>query len=195
MEKKTWSVLSLLLVCILIIGSSVSAVTIKTNISSKNHIQLDFKLTQKKSKMQNVDNENFDCFIVGRATETGFILPGPGGGSVILGFSFPRMFVNISISFGYKFWCEGAFIGKFPSDGWVWTKGSNGEITYRGENIWGKLGKKDYLKWIDFGVTHFDNYLLYIGVKGFTGYRIGGLLSCIFFGTAEQVNIIPYFPG
>jgi hypothetical protein len=147
----------------------------------------------------NNGNENFNCFIVGRATYTGFIIPGGVIFRNVHVLKFPKpliRFENRSISFGYKFICDYQDIfGPYPSSGWIWTKGSNGVKTWRGDSLWGNLGKKDVTYTHPFGPIVFDDFSFYIGIKGFTGFRIGMLSSCLFIGTASHINIVTDFPG
>ena len=151
----------------------------------------------------NGDYENTNCFIIGRATNTGFIIPAQHGqGDVIFlnghVLSFPlslMWFDNVSISFGYKFICDGTYPWYYyPSSGWIWTKSGMGVIKWSNDSLWGDLGIKEYVVWNTFGEPHFDDFVFYIGVKGFTGIRIG-VLSGLFMGTALLVKTITKCPG
>jgi len=142
------------------------------------------------------DNENFDCLIIGRASHTGFIEPGLGG-DVILRSIIPILkFDNISIGFGYK----KAYVGDpweyYPAKGWIWTKGSNGEVTWSGDILWGNLGKKSWSVQDPFISDKWGriDYEIKKGVIGFTGLRIG-FSKCLFIGIASHVNIFTEFPG
>jgi hypothetical protein len=184
MNNKICSILALLIVNIFVISSCVSAITINKNTNPEN-----------KTDFQNSNYENFDCLIIGRASHTGFIKPGPGGGDVILHSFIPILsFDNISIGFGYKRAYTGDPWEYYPANGWIWTKGSNGIVEWSGDSLWGNLGKKSWSVQDPFipGGWGIIDYQIKKGVKGFTGIRIG-FSNCIFIGTASHVSIVTEF--
>jgi len=184
MNNKICSIIALLIVSIFVISSCVSAKTINNNTNSEN-----------KSDFQNSNDENYDCFIIGRTSHTGFIKPGPGGGGVILRSIIPILrFENITIGFGYK----KAYVGDpweyYPATGWIWTKGSNGIVEWSGGTLWGKLGKKSWSVQDPFipGGWGIIDYEIKKGAIGFTGFRIG-FSKCLFIDTASHVSIATEF--
>ena len=141
----------------------------------------------------NRENENFDCFIVGKTSWTTFIKPGWG---IPLSNLLPILF-NGSIAFGEECWDWNGGSGDYyrkPASGWVWTNGSNGEITWNGDSLWGNLGTHYYTT--NFGEIWYE-YLFYKGVTGFTGIRIKRRLAghIYYFGIASHVAIVTEFPG
>jgi hypothetical protein len=143
----------------------------------------------------NNDNENLNCFIIARASNTGMIISGPRQTDLVLRPYAPiSTYQNITLSYSYKRAAPGDPWEDYPSIGWVWTKGSNGVKSWSGDSLWGNLGNERFKIWL-VGVYLFDYCLVYKGATGFTGIRIGGLFSCIYIGTASHVNIVTEFPG
>jgi hypothetical protein len=97
------------------------------------------------------------------------------------GYPFSPLRLSSSIIVGtyWEYMLEG---GLFPSDGWIWTIGSNGIKIWNGEFI-GKLDNVD--------VSLVAASYLFRGVKGFFGIQIHNLKKdkTSFLGFARRVNI------
>ena len=149
-----------------------------------------------KKNILNDDNENFNCLIVGKTSATTFIIKGkPGYEDTIIKINIIPIliFYNVTIALGWKYREVIDLDGKYESSGRVWTKGSNGVKTWESNSLWGNLGKKEISEWMPWGGI--KTYWYYKAVIGFTGIRIGGINSVIFFGIASHVSIVTEFPG
>ena len=91
--------------------------------------------------------------------------------------------LNTDICFGSD------YPGKYnhSSDGWIWTKGTNGVVEATG-SFYGTLGKE-----IAYYPSMVDVIYSYIGITGFRGYRFGlpypELFSTYYIGYADHVSI------
>jgi len=142
--------------------------------------------------------ENFNCRIAGKVTECfmfdlGKLFIGGILFNLILllgrgifphlwtGFNFPLFVGRIGqISFGTIVWMMNWW---FPSNGWIWTNGSNGEIKWEGW-FFGNIDEITINKDIDKEA--------YVGVNEFKGIwidRIDYFEPPCFLGNAEQVKI------
>jgi hypothetical protein len=140
------------------------------------------------------DNENFNCYISGNTTWTTFYKWYWTGFRIDLMKDLKYLILlNGLIAFGVEHWDINGGSGEYykrPSSGWIWTKGTNGVITWEGDTLWGNLSV-DYL-YYNLGEYYFEDWY-FKGVKGFTGIKIKSDQSR-FFGTAKHVKIVTEFP-
>jgi len=150
--------------------------------------------------------ENFNCIVIGKTDNT-WVFPGTvyniigsilellfriRPSSMILLYlsyivvkliSVSHLRLNTDICFGSD------YPGKYnhSSDGWIWTKGTNGVVEATG-SFYGTLGKEiaDYPSMVDVIYS-------YIGITGFRGYRFGlpypKSFSTYYIGYADHVRI------
>lgn len=143
------------------------------------------------------DNENFNCFISGRTTYNEVFKE--GWEIDFTRIKFVKTLVNGFISFGEEWWEYGGGSGdyyKAPASGWIWTKGSNGVITWEGDSLWGNQGSYYYMGGWPYLIWW--EYWFYKGATGFTGIHIRGFPRAkgdYFFGFASHVSIVTEFPG
>jgi len=115
------------------------------------------------------DKENFDCYILGRTSNTYF--KGKEG----------------DIAFGLYYWMYLTGGMRMPAMGFVWTIGSNGVKIWLGQFM-GKLGIVKEGDW------EYEGWRYYIGAEGFKGYKIKILFITYILGNASHVAFTPYTP-
>lgn len=145
----------------------------------------------------NNEDENFHCFIVGKTSDmfTEFIKP--RWPIWITRIKFIKILFNGIITFGEESWHWGGGSGDYfrePASGWVWTKGTNGIITWESDSLWGNLGSY-YYTWGSGPSWPWYEYWFYKGATGFTGITLRGFPDDRFFGVASHVAIVTEFPG
>jgi hypothetical protein len=133
-----------------------------------------------------VNNENYNCIILGATTYTEFIKP------------FWPIFIviNVTITFGRYRRDYGGGSGdqyREPARGWIWTNGSEGVLQWNGDSLWGKLGTYFYA--YEWPSLIWNEVWCYIGVTGFTGIVIRSCSKARFIGRASHIAITTKFPG
>ena len=154
--------------------------------------------------------ENFNCIVIGKTDNT-YVFPGTVTNNIIgpifdllfrirptseillylLGIVFilisaSHLRLNTDICFGSDY--PGNY--NHSSDGWIWTKGTNGVVEATG-SFYGTLGKE---------IAYYPSMLFvvysYIGITGFRGYRFGlpypkftERFSTYYIGYADHVRI------
>ena len=176
-----------------LLPSDMSIKEVQQLVTKVNHEIIPLNKINDKIQLGINDNENFDCFILGKTSWTTFIKP---GWDIFFSNLLPLLILsNGSIAFGEECWDWNGGSGDYhkePASGWVWTKGSNGVITWKGDSLWGNLGSRFYA--YSFGGIRYE-YLFYQGATGFKGIRILGFQGDRFFGSASHVSIVTEFPG
>ena len=153
--------------------------------------------------------ENFNCIVIGKTDNT-WVFPGTvyniigsilellfriRPSSMILLYlsyivvkliSVSHLRLNTDICFGSDY--PGNY--NHSSDGWIWTKGTNGVVEATG-SFYGTLGKE-----IAYYPSMVDVIYSYIGITGFRGYRFGlpypefiERFSTYYIGYADHVSI------
>lgn len=162
-------------------------------VTNSNHEAITLDKINDRTQLGGNDDENFDCFIVGKTSNTMFFNPGWH----ILFSNIPPILilVNCIISFGWERWDNaGGGWSREPASGWVWTNGLNGVKTWEGDSLWGDLGSHYFF--YPYGPSgYWYEFWYQKGATGFTGIRIMGLSGFRFFGTASHVSITNEFPG
>jgi len=131
------------------------------------------------------DNENFYCSIFGDITEARFyripffLLLYPLTKIIPL-----KLFSSISI--GYYTWYVVGPNEPHPSEGQVWTNGTNGNIQWDGL-LRGDIGERELFN------SGFMSRIFFFGVKGFYGIQLTLNGTTVFFGFARQVKIKDYW--
>ena len=154
--------------------------------------------------------ENFNCIVIGKTDNT-WVFPGTVTNNIIgpilellfrirpssmillyLSYivvkliSVSHLRLNTDICFGSDY--PGNY--NHSSDGWIWTKGTNGVVEATG-SFYGTLGKE-----IAYYPSMVDVIYSYIGITGFRGYRFGlpypefiERFSTYYIGYADHVSI------
>ena len=161
-------------------------------VTNGNHEAITLNKINDRIQPDNNEDENFDCFIVGKTSSTTFIKTGL---HILFQNVLPILILsNTTIAFGYDGWSWGGGSGDYfrePANGWVWTNGVNGIKTWNEDSLWGNLGSYYYTS----GGWVWYEYWFHKGATGFTGIRIKGLSDSYFFGTASHVSLSSEFPG
>lgn len=176
-----------------LLPSDISIKEIQQLVTNANHEVITLNRIIDKTQLGSSDDENFDCFIVGKTSWTTFIKP---GWDIFFSNLLPLLILsNGIIAFGEECWDWNGGSGDYhkePASGWVWTKGSNGVIKWGGDSLWGDLGSH-FFEYSFAGIRY--EYLFYKGTTGFNGIRILGFTGDRFFGSASHVAIVTEFPG
>ena len=96
-------------------------------VTNSNHETISLNKINDKTQLGNSDDENFDCYIAGKTSNTMFFKP--GWPIWITRIKFIKILLNGSISLGVESWNWGGGSGDYfrePASGWIWTKGTNG---------------------------------------------------------------------
>jgi hypothetical protein len=163
------------------------------------------RMSINEAKQLVTSEENFDCIIAGQTTNTymfdldkpfwnrwvefwrNFAPPGPWPYWIRVNFLRYYKGKIGQISFGYISNYQNGYIEYFPSNGWVWTNGSNGKIKWEGA-LWGNIKCRYVTDDPIFAVWE----TVHIGVKNFEGVFIDrkGPFSVppCYLGNAEHVR-------
>lgn len=175
-----------------LLPSDMSIKEVEQLVTNGNHEAITLNKINDRIQPDNNEDENFDCFIVGKTSSTTFIKTGL---HILFQNILPILILsNTTIAFGFDGWSWGGGSGDYfrePANGWVWTNGVNGIKTWNEDSLWGNLGSY-YYTW---GGWVWYEYWFHKGATGFTGIRIKGLSDSYFFGTASHVSLSSEFPG
>jgi hypothetical protein len=178
-------------------------------ITDAQQIELDTRLDPLGKQLEETQNviENFNCIVIGKTNNTwvfhGTVINDIIGpifdllfrirpssviflylfGIISILFSVSHLRLNTDICFGSDY--PGNY--NHSSDGWIWTKGTNGVVEATG-SFYGTLGRE-----IAYYRSMLEVVYSNIGITGFRGYRFGlpypELFSTYYIGYADHVSI------